>query len=387
MKKFLVTFSACIFIAALHPHAQDELCQGAYFTEEEGKKFLDSHIPASLEAWNDRGKEITSHIREGMDLKVMPPKPLSSPVINNKHVLDGYSVENVSFESIPGFYVTGNLYRPLARQTSYAGILSPHGHWDHPDGRFQDQMQIRCATLARMGAIVFTWDMVGHGDSKQCGHDLPRALKLQTINSTRALDFLLSIPGVDKERIGITGESGGGTQTFILTALDPRIKVSVPCVMVSAHFFGGCTCESGMPIHKKGNYQTNNVEIAALAAPRPMLLISDGDDWTKNTPRVEFPFLQNIYKLMGKEANIEYVHLANEKHDYGPSKRKPMYLFMARHLGLNIEMVKDKNGNIDETHTKILSQKDLQVFNESHPRPSNAVTGNDAVGRLVNLKI
>ena len=90
---------------------------------------------------------------------------------------------------------------------------------------------------------------------------------------------------------------------------------------------------------------------------------------------------------MGKEANIEYVHLANEKHDYGPSKRKPMYQFMARHLGLNIEMVKDKNGNIDETHTKILSQKDLQVFNESHPRPSNAVTGNAAVGRIINMKM
>ena len=382
MRKYLV-FIFCLSVFTMHLQAQVELCKGAYFTEAEGKKFLDEHVPASLAAWNERRQEIVDHIREGMDLKTMPAKPASLPVINGKKVFDGYTVENVSFESLPGFYVTGNLYRPLKKQKSYAGILSPHGHWSNPQGRFQEQTQIRCATLARMGAVVFTWDMVGHGDSKQCTHALSKALKLQTINSTRALDFLLSLPGVDAQRIGITGESGGGTQTFILTALDNRIKVSVPCVMVSAHFFGGCTCESGMPIHKKGNYQTNNVQIAALMAPKPMLLISDGNDWTKNTPDVEFPYLQKIYKLEGKEENIEYAHFANEVHDYGPNKRKPMYLFMAKQLGLDIASVKDASGNIDETHMKILTQKELEVFNAAHPRPANAVMGDEAVSKLL----
>ncbi|MFT3701871.1 MAG: acetylxylan esterase [Agriterribacter sp.] len=237
--------------------------------------------------------------------------------------------------------------------------------------------------IGRMGAVVFIWDMIGQGDSKQCDHHLSKGAKLQTINSTRALDFLLSLPGVDPQRIGITGESGGGTQTFLLTALDDRIKVSVPCVMVSAHFFGGCSCESGMPIHKKGDYQTNNVEIAALTAPRPMLLISDGGDWTKNNPVVEYPFTKKVYKLYHHKKRNALVHLANEKHDYGPSKRNAMYPFMAKYLHLDLKAVKDSNGNIDESQVKVLSQSELQVFTPENPRPSNAVMGDEAVLKLL----
>lgn len=382
MKKFSVFFSVILTIH-ISTIAQTELCQGAYFTEAQGKEFLQKHEPSSLAAWQQRAIEVRQHLLEGLELTKMPPKPTSAPIINGKRIMDGYSIENVAFESLPGIYVTGNLYRPLKAQKSYAGILSPHGHWDNPTGRFQEQAQIRCATLARMGAVVFVWDMIGQGDSKQCDHHLSKGAKLQTINSTRALDFLLSLPGIDPKRIGITGESGGGTQTFLLTAIDQRIKVSVPCVMVSAHFFGGCSCESGMPIHKKGDYQTNNVEIASLMAPRPMLLISDGGDWTKNNPQVEFPFVQKVYQLYGAKQSSELVHLANEKHDYGPSKRKAMYPFLAKYLSLNLKAVQDANGNIDESPVKILSQSELQVFDAAHPRPANAVIGDEAVLKLL----
>lgn len=386
MKRILSILLAGMMLCHFVASAQTELCQGAYFTEEQGRQFLDEHVPASLEQWKKRSEIIRDHLKEGMELQPakLPAGLISAPVIHSKKVMDGYTVENVFFESLPGFYVTGNLYKPIRKQQSYAGILAPHGHWNNPVGRFRDQTQKRCAMLARMGAVVFVWDMIGQGDSKQVTHNLPKGLKLQTINSTKALDFLLSIPGVDPERIGMTGESGGGTQTFMLTALDNRIKVSVPCVMVSAHFFGGCSCESGMPVHKKGEYQTINAEIAALTAPRPMLLISDGDDWTKNNPKVEYPFIQKVYALYDKKDQVELVHLADEKHDYGPSKRKAMYIFMAKELKLDLSKAKNKKGEIDETPAKVLEQNELEVFNAAHPLPANAVEGDEAVTKLLD---
>lgn len=359
-----------------------ELCQGAYFTEAQGAALLESLKPQNLSQWQLRRDSIITQIKKGMELETLPPKPYSTPVIHSKKTMDGYTVENVFFESVDGYYVTGNLYRPANKQSSYAGILCPHGHDGALEGRFREQTQKRCATLARMGAVVFAWDMIGYGDAHQTAHKHPKALKLQTINSIRVLDFLLSLPGVDPQRIGITGESGGGTQTFLLTALDNRIRVAVPTVMVSAHFFGGCSCESGMPIHKNGSFQTCNAEIAALAAPRPMMVISDGADWTKNTPQVEYPFLKHAYALYGQQQRVENVHLALEQHDYGPGKRNAMYPFMAQHLKLNLKAVM-KNGIVDETLSKVLDKQALSVFDRDHPLPANAVHGDAALNDIL----
>lgn len=360
-----------------------ELCQGAYFTEAEGAALLEAQSPQDLIKWELRRDSVLTQLKKGMELERLPAKPNSRPVIHSKKIMDGYTVENVFFESIKGFYVTGNLYRPTKKQSSYAGILCPHGHDGALEGRFREQTQKRCATLARMGAVVFTWDMIGYGDAIQSSHKLQKALKLQTINSIRALDFILSLPGIDPKRIGITGESGGGTQTFLLTALDNRISVSVPTVMISAHFFGGCTCESGMPIHKNGNFQTCNAVIAALAAPRPMLMISDGADWTKNTESVEFPFMQQVYAVYKMRSQVQNVHLAQEQHDYGPGKRNAMYPFMARYLKLNLQAVM-KDGAVDESPSKVLDRKELGVFDSQHPLPANAVRGDAEVEKIVN---
>ncbi len=349
------------------------ICSGGYWTEAVGKIKMEvfSSLWNDLQSWEKRAQTIRENILAGMQWdKISAYDSKINVIKHSQKIMDGYSVENIALESFPGFYVTGNLYRPLQKQKQYAAVLSPHGHLK--DKRFTDYVQLRSAYLASKGAIVFAYDMVGYGESKQVRHKMPISLLLQTWNSKRVLDYLLSLPEVDPQRIGMTGGSGGGTQTFVLTALDQRIKVSVPVVQVSAHFFGGCVCESGMPIHKTANFQTNNVEIAAMAAPRPLLLISNGDDWTRNTPDVEFPYIQKVYAAMGKTDQVENVHLANEKHDYGHSKRIAAYAFFTKHL--NLENPKSLNGEpIDESFIKIFPPEKLSVFTPENPRPSSAL--------------
>ncbi len=278
---------------------------------------------------------------------------------------------NLAVRSFDGSRVTGNLYLPTGRAGPFPAVLCPHGHFgatgDDPEGRFRRDMQLRCATLARMGAVVFAYDMVGWGESDIADHHDPAALALQCYNSVRALDYLCSREDVDASRVAITGASGGGTQTFLLAALDERVAVSVPCVQVSAHFFGGCECETGLPIHTYGDVVTNNAEIAAMAAPRPMLVISDGDDWTSNTARVEFPYILGVYAELGVADLVGNAHFGDEGHDYGPSKRAAMYRFLARRLGLDL-------GTADESAVTIEPRGALLVYGASPPpdRPAAA---------------
>ena len=365
-------------------HAQENLCQGAYWTEAEAALVMDSLAQTwnSKKEWKKRKKQIIAQLQEGLQWDKIKNESwnknvyVSSPITKN-----GYQVQNISIESFPGFYLTGNLYVPTANQNSFAGILSPHGHFK--EARFSEDVQIRCAQLAKMGAVVFMYDMVGYTESTPLNHKMPISLLLQTWNSKVALDYLLSREDIDPKRIGMTGASGGGTQTFILAALDERIKVSVPVVQVSAHFFGGCACESGMPIHKNNNFQTNNVEIAATFAPKPQLLVSDGADWTKNTPQVEFPYLQKVYQQWGKENRVKNVHLANEKHNYGPSKRKATYAFLAQHLKLN--PVDPQNKLWDEGVLELLPREKLLVFSQGK-RPKNEWQSEEALMNYLNIK-
>ena len=361
------------------------LCIGHYYTENEAKEVLEKLKSQyqTKDAWLQRAEIIRQGILEGADLVPFPAKTPLKPRFSEIREYDGYSVQNVAIESLPGVFVTGSLYLPDTKTGKLPGILSTHGHWNEPDdyGRFREDAQKRCAALARMGAVVYSIDMVGYGEMAEWGweHKHPLALKQQLWNSARALDFLLSLDFIDDERMAVTGASGGATQTFLLTAIDNRVKVSVPVVQVSAHFFGGCVCESGMPIHKSKQHQTNNVEIAALAAPRPMLIVSDGADWTKNTPDVEFPHIQYIYNLMGVKNRVKNVHLPDEGHGYELPKRKAVYPFLAEQLGLNMNVVLDKNGAVIEKGIVVEPYEKMKVFSERNPRPDYAVLVNEGV--------
>ncbi|RIH64782.1 acetylxylan esterase [Mariniphaga sediminis] len=383
----LLLITSFLFTPPLVSQENEKKVQGIghLYSEDEAKLVITQQKKEyqTEQEWLHRAEIIRQGIWQGTGLDPLPAKTPLKPRFTRERKYDGYSVQNVAIESLPGVFVTGSLYLPENRNNKMPGILSAHGHWSKREdyGRYRNDAQIRCAALARMGAIVFSYDMVGYGEMADWGweHKHPDALKQQLWNSIRALDFILSLENVDPERIAITGASGGGTQTFLLTAVDDRIKVSVPVVQVSAHFFGGCVCESGMPIHKSDHHQTNNVEIAALAAPRPMLLVSDGDDWTKNTPEVEFPHIQYIYNLMGVKNNVKNVHLPEEGHGYELPKRKAVYPFLARHLNLDLTAILDENGEINEKGIVIEPYEKMNVFSTSNPRPGYAVLTNDDV--------
>jgi uncharacterized protein len=227
---------------ALTLHAQTSmLCQGAYYTEAQGAGQLakvSNHI-TDLKSWTAHADSIRTQIRKGLDMETFPAKTPLNPKFRNKKTMDGYTVEAVVFESLPGFYVTGNLYKPTGnhRNKSLAVIANPHGHGnpveDYP--RIRPDMQSRCASFAKMGAIVFTFDMIGYGESRQLDHKYPRVLTLQAWNALRVIDFLLSFPEADPKRVAFTGASGGGTQTFLATALDDRIASAMPRSPVSRH--------------------------------------------------------------------------------------------------------------------------------------------------------
>jgi len=292
----------------------------------------------TLREWETRRSQLRWQILAAAGLLPLPPRTPLRPQIFGRIERGDHSIEKVLIQTMPGFYLGGNLYRPLGRKGRFPGILTPHGHWKH--GRLENTEQVsvpgRCITLARQGYVVFSYDMVGYNDTVQMPHKFGGKaeelwgfgpLGLQLWNSMRALDFLQSLPDVDESRIGVTGASGGGTQTFLLAAVDRRVKAAVPVNMVSAIMQGGCECENA-PGLRVGTF---NVEFAAMMAPRPLLLIAATGDWTKNVPREEYPAIRKIYELYGKAENVEYVQM-NAGHNYNKDSREAMYRFFAKHL-------------------------------------------------------
>lgn len=336
------------------------------------------------EQWEKRKALLKPCLLGALQLSPLPPAPGSAPIITAKRKFDDYTVENIALEILPGLYVNGSLYRPDKIEGKIPVILNPDGHWEKQ--RYRPDCQYRCAALARMGAIAFSYDLFAWGESllqfKTEDHRRSLAMTMQVLGSFRILDYLLTLKEADHSRVAITGGSGGGSHTVLMTALDDRITVSAPVVSLSSYFYGGCPCESGMPIHDCGQ-RTDNVEIAAMAAPRPQLIVSDGKDWTDKMPEHDFPYLQKMYDYYGKSTLVENVHLPEEGHDFGISKRTAVYHFMARHLGLNLKAIQDKDGKIDESKCTIEPETALYVFGEKGERlPANAIKGFEALETL-----
>jgi dienelactone hydrolase len=374
-------------------------------------KDLDGYFPftppASPEEWTVRAERVRRQILVSQGLWPLPEKTPLNPVIHGAIDKGDYTVEKVYFESLPGFYVTGSLYRPKKADGKVPAVLSPHGHWSN--GRFHDAgddaakkqveikgeadenaahspLQARQVQLARMGCVAFHYDMLGYADSQQLSFELvhrfgkqrpemtaekdwgfysPQAeahlqsvMGLQTWNSIRAIDFLLTLPEVDPERIAVSGASGGGTQTMLLAAVDPRVAVSFPAVMVSTAMQGGCTCENSSCLR----VDTGNIEFAALFAPKPQGMTA-ADDWTKEMATKGFPELKVHYERLGAPENVMLHNRIEFGHNYNLLSRLALYGWLNKHFKLGL------SEPIEEQPFERLTTEQMTVWDSEHPKP------------------
>jgi dienelactone hydrolase len=340
MKKAILIFTTFVLFGAQELFAIQDLNTPRTFPKIESKA-----------EWQTRAKEIREQVLVSCGLWPMPQKTLLRAKVFGKIVRDGYSIEKVYFQSYPGVYVAGNLYRPLG-QGKFPAILNPHGHWEN--GRMADtntgSIAARCINFAKQGMIAFSYDMAGYNDTFFPDHGNVDAkdfykrhrrfatneinllwninlMGLQTWNSIRALDFLESLPDVDKSRLACTGASGGGTQTFILGAIDDRLATQAPVVMVSHSMQGGCSCENAPGLR----IEYSNMEIAAAAAPRPQIMIGATGDWTKTMMRIEGPAVESVYHLFNAENRLRYA-IFDFPHNYNQTSREVVYDFFGKTL-------------------------------------------------------
>jgi len=326
--------------------------------------------------WKQRAQGLKLQVQIACGL--FPPLPKTS--LNPRRIVcyedEDVVVERVVLETFPRFFLTGNLYRPKRGKPPYPAVLHPHGHVPQPEGRLYERERVRAMAMAKLGFVVFAYDMVGYGDQFQVVHRAPETPHehlwaiskggVQTWNSIRALDFLLSLPEVDKKRVGCCGSSGGGTQTFLLAAVDDRLALAVPTKMVSAHMQGGCICENP-PLLR---VDTCNPEIVALFAPKPLLLISDDGDWTNETPRYEFPFVQSIYRLFNAEDRCSNAHFS-EGHEFAQGSREAYYSWAVRWLKNDGKTLSEP---VREPTVQLPDAQRLRVWGDDLPKPQNAVT-------------
>jgi Acetyl xylan esterase (AXE1) len=366
--------------------------------------------PSSLSEWDARKEYVRRQILVSQGLWPMPTRAPLNAVIHGKIEGDGYTVEKVYFESAPGFFVTGSLWKPKVIKGKVPGVMFAHGHWQDARLSIADDDAVRreiatggerferggksifqslCVQLARMGCIVWQWDMLSDSDSIQFSREIvhkfakqrpeanttenwglysPQAeshlqsiMGLQTWNAVRGLDFLLSLPEVDPERTAITGASGGGTQTMLLAAIDDRIKLSFPCVMVSTAMQGGCTCENASLLR----INTGNIEFAGLFAPKPQGM-NTANDWTKELSTKGFPELQKLYETFGKKDNVFLLRGEHFPHNYNAVTRSAFYTFVNKHFKLGLP------SPVIERDFEPLTREQLTVWDDKHPAPKAA---------------
>ena len=356
------------YSVSVYRHSRRNPWEGRELLEYLGSKYDDRA------SWESRKALLRSDMRHYSGLDRVAEHFDGKVFLSKKRNHDGYSVQDLALEILPGLYCYGAIYWPKkAEKGACPLVINPHGH--NSAGHAADVVQLRSAMQARMGCIAISYSMFCNGPSPQfpaAYHKTGLAQPYNLLCAERLLDYALKFKEVDPTRVGITGCSGGGSQTMFITAMDDRITLAIPVVMMSSYFAGGCECESGTRIPLSGG-GTSNVEIASMCAPRPMLLISDGGDWTALNPEIEVPFVKRIYGFYNAGDKLEHVHFPLGQHNYDGDKRQEAYKFLSSRWGLNTDKVTDANGKFDESTCVVEKMSDMDIW-KSLEKPSDIIT-------------
>lgn len=266
---------------------------------------------------------------------------------------DGYVIEKVIFESLPGFHVTGNLYRP-GKAGRYPGILVPIGHTQ--EGK--PEQQLLAANLARKGFVALTYDPIGQGEREQSylpqlgsvlsggggNEHLELGARCLLIGQSvaryfihdgrRALDYLAGRPDVDRERLGVTGCSGGGCITTYIAAFDPRIKAAAPGCYINTFrkLFTGPTADSEMSLPQFLAAGLDIADFIGLPAPLPWLLMATTEDYfTPAGARPVYEEARRFYELYGAGERVQFF-VGEGPHGTPRESREAIYAWMVRWL-------------------------------------------------------
>ena len=305
----------------------------------------DDHPPANLADWQARKAAIRAELLEAWGGFPSAPCPLDARILGTIE-RDGYRVEKLVFQTRPGIWMTANAYVPSG-PGKHPAILQVHGHWK---GAKQDPVvQARCIGAAKLGFFVLVVDAFGAGErgvGKALGEYhgemtgatlLPVGLPLsglQVYENTRAVDYLLSRPEVDGDKVGITGASGGGNQSMYAGAWDERIKCVVPVCSVGnfgAYLgVGCCICE----LVPGALVSTEEWGVLGLTAPRALMVVNasrDASQFSVAEAKKSIAAADPVFRLFDRPAHLKHA-VFESGHDYNKDMRQAMYGWMTLHL-------------------------------------------------------
>ena len=299
--------------------------------------------PLDRAGWERAVPRLREQLRASLGLARLPEaRPRNVRTVGT---LDrgAYAIEKLVYETLPGTEVPAHLYRPAKVEGKAPAVLFVPGHW-YADSKTKADFQAFCANMARWGFVVLAYDPFGQGERGISIRDhrrtelLPAGVAQQAIvdfESSCALEVLRSRPDVDPARIGITGASGGGYNSWVMAALDPRIAVSVPVVGTSEFH------EQIRVVRERDWYDAkehchfiprllrfaNNHEFVAMIAPRPLMIIAAHNDHGFRIPgnREVSDYAKRLYAAVGAPEKVGYFEDEAEGHGYQAKKREVAY--------------------------------------------------------------